>query len=71
MSDFGWALAQMQTGHAVKRSVWPSGQSIRVQLPDDLSKMTWEYIYVTLPGDVLYPWTASNPDLLMTDWVLA
>ena len=65
----GWAVKQMQNGAAVQREGWNGpGQFLRLQVPDEHSKMTLPYVYiVTVQGD-LVPWLASQTDLLATDW---
>lgn len=67
--DFGEALILLRTGRAVRRAGWNGkGMWLRLQEPDDGSKMTLPYIYMsTVTGD-LVPWLASQSDLLADDW---
>ena len=79
--DFGWALKQLWNGHAVARSGWNGkGIFIRLQIPDENSKMTKPYIYINTTGldsdnpdapRCLIPWLASQTDMLADDYDLA
>jgi hypothetical protein len=41
---------------------------VKLQVPDEHSKMTLPYIYMsTVTGD-LVPWLASQTDMLARDW---
>jgi hypothetical protein len=71
LTDFGGALVALRNGKAVVRDGWNGkGQSLRLQLPNDLSKMTLPYIYITTVQGDLVPWLASQTDLLAADWVV-
>ena len=72
MNGIGWAVKSMQYGSAVTRRGWNGpGQCLRIQKPDENSKMTLGYIYIkTVQGD-LVPWLASQTDILAIDWELA
>lgn len=65
----GWAVKQLHGGLKVARSNWNGpGQYLELQVPDENSKMTLPYIYIsTVTGD-LVPWLASQTDILATDW---
>lgn len=67
--NFGWAIEKLRCGCAVARQNWNGpGQCLRLQVPDEGSKMTLPYIYIqTVQGD-LVPWLASQTDMLATDW---
>ncbi len=67
----GTAVKEMWLGHEVSRLGWNGpGQFLRMQLPDDESKMTLPYIYIrTVQGDMV-PWLASQTDLLAQDWYI-
>ncbi len=67
--SIGEAIFSMRAGAAVARSGWNgSGQELRLQVPNDNSKMDLPYIYIkTVTGD-LVPWLASQTDLLADDW---
>ena len=49
-------------------------QSIRLQVPDENSKMTEPYVYMEIQREdgltVRIPWLCSQADLLATDWVV-
>lgn len=68
--DFSWALKELKCWRSVWRGGWNGkGQRLRLQFPDEHSKMTLPYIYiVTVQGD-LVPWIASQTDLLADDWM--
>jgi len=67
--DFGVALQNLKGGNKVTRDGWNGpGQYLELQVPDENSKMTLPYIYIsTVQGD-LVPWLASQTDMLATDW---
>ena len=67
--DFGAALRTLRSGDKVTREGWNGpGQYLELQVPDENSKMTLPYIYIsTVQGD-LVPWLASQTDMLATDW---
>ena len=68
--DFGWALTQLRKGGVVTRQGWNGpGQYLTLQVPDEGSKMTLPYIYITTVQGDLVPWLASQTDLLAADWV--
>lgn len=79
--DFGWALDKMRHGFAVRRRGWNGkGIFIKMQVPDEHSKMTSPYIYIDTTGlqtDNAFaprscvPWLASQTDMLAEDWELA
>lgn len=69
MNDFGWALDRLREGESVARSGWNGkGQYLTLQEPDEHSKMTLPYIYITTVDGDLVPWLASQTDLLANDW---
>ena len=80
-SDFGWALDKMRYGFAVRRKGWNGkGIFVKMQVPDEHSKMTSPYIYIDTTGlqsDNAFaprscvPWLASQTDMLATDWEVA
>lgn len=78
--NFGAALEALKAGKSVTRVGW-NGKNmfITLQTPDDNSKMTRPYIYMTLPvgstsqfgevtKDQLIPWLASQTDIFAEDW---
>ena len=71
-NDFGWALEELRDGQAVRRLGWNGpGQFLLLQVPDEHSKMTRPYIYITTVHGEKVPWLASQSDMLGTDWVNA
>jgi len=74
--DFGAALIALRAGHRVARTGWNGkGMWLKLQVPDENSKMTLPYIYIEYPeGHPAYPsgsrvpWLASQTDLLAEDW---
>jgi len=74
--DFGAALIALRGGHRVARTGWNGkGMWLKLQVPDENSKMTLPYIYIEYPeGHPAYPsgsrvpWLASQTDLLAEDW---
>lgn len=67
--DFGNALNALKSGHSVARSGWNGkGMWLRLQRPDDNSKMTLPYIYMSTAQGDLVPWLASQTDMLADDW---
>lgn len=68
--DFGMALDSLKAGNKVARKGWNGkGMWVKVQRPDENSKMSRPYIYMrTVEGD-LVPWVTSQSDLLEDDWV--
>ena len=69
--SFSEVLARLKVGDRVSRLGWNGkGMYIELQTPDQNSKMTIPYIYMsTVLGD-LVPWVASHTDLLADDWVI-
>jgi hypothetical protein len=69
--NFSSILYLLKEGRKVLRKGWNGkGLWLQMQRPDAHSKMTLPYIYIhTAQGD-LVPWTASQGDLLSSDWDL-
>lgn len=67
--NFGQALALLKAGYPVTRAGW-NGKNmwIRAQIPDEHSKMTLPYIYMSTAQGDLVPWVASQSDLFAEDW---
>lgn len=67
---FSFALNELFAGHYVSRRGWNGkGMWLKLQLPDDHSKMTLPYIFMRTAAGDLVPWLASQTDLLSDDWV--
>lgn len=68
--DFGWALNSLREGNAVRLEHWAKDVHLKLQQPDENSKMTAPYIYVESRfGRV--PWVATQIELLSESWELA
>lgn len=67
---FGIALEFLKAGGRVARGGWNGKDMwLGLQRPDEHSKMTLPYIFMsTVQGD-LVPWLASQTDMLAEDWV--
>jgi len=69
LMDYGSALNCLRRGQSVCRSGWNGkGQKLTLQVPDEHSKMTLPYIYITTVQGDKVPWLASQTDMLATDW---
>lgn len=69
--DIGSAVLAMRTGMKVRRAGWNGqGMWLALQVPDAHSKMGLPYIYVSTVSGLLVPWSASQVDILATDWEL-
>jgi hypothetical protein len=69
MQTIGWAVKQLQDGDRVRRSGWNGkGMWLELQTPDEDSKMTLPYVYMSTAQGDLVPWLCSQSDLLATDW---
>jgi hypothetical protein len=67
--DFGEALKRLKGGKSVSREGWNGpNQRLTLYVPNDLSKMTLPYIYITTVQGDLVPWLASQTDMLAEDW---
>lgn len=72
------AIEFMRKGSKVARRGWNGkGMWLKMQTPDENSKMTLPYIYIEYPvGHPAYPngsrvpWLASQTDLLADDWLV-
>jgi hypothetical protein len=70
--EIGWAIKQMYHGLKVRRRGWNGpGMWLALQVPDQHSKMSLPYIYMSTVQGGLVPWLASQTDLLATDWEIA
>lgn len=71
-NGIGWALDQMRKGLRVCREGWNGrGMWLALQTPDEHSKMTLPYIYMSTVQGGLVPWLASQTDILADDWEIA
>ncbi len=67
--SFSVALGMLKDGACVTRLGWNGpNQHLKLQTPDENSKMTLPYIFIrTVQGD-LVPWLCSQTDMLADDW---
>ncbi len=69
MFSFSVALEMLKEGKSITRKGWNGpNQCLTLQVPDENSKMTLPYIYITTVQRNLVPWLASQTDLLAEDW---
>ncbi len=70
--NFSQAWDRALSGSRITRSGWPfSGAWLEVQWPDDKSKMTLPYLYITYADGSRQPWVATQADFFATDWKIA
>lgn len=66
---FGPALIRLQEQKKVAREGWNGkGQFVALQTPDEFSKMSLPYLYISTVDGKQVPWIASQTDLLANDW---
>lgn len=71
VGTLGWAIDAMKGGEHVTRLNWNGkGQYLSLQVPDEISKMSLPYIFITTVQGYRVPWLASQTDMLADDWVL-
>jgi len=75
--NFGDALEALKRGSKVQREGWNGkGLWLELQWPDEHSKMTLPYIFMSYPDDAKttpgakVPWLASQTDMLSDDWCI-
>lgn len=67
--SFGHATEVMRAGQKVCRSGWNGKDMwLRIQVPDENSKMTQPYIYMKTSQGDLIPYPISAWDVLANDW---
>jgi hypothetical protein len=67
--DFGGALHHLKFNRRLRRAGWNGkGMWLELQTPDEHSKMTLPYIYMSTAQGDLVPWLASQTDILADDW---
>ena len=76
--NFGQAIELLKQDKKVRRKGWNGkGIFIKLQIPDEYSKMTHPYIYIDTTGletnnpnapKDRVPWLASQTDMLSEDW---
>lgn len=67
--SFGAAIQELKAGSKVARKGWNGkGMWLALQVPDEFSKMSLPYIYMSTVDGKLVPWLASQTDMLAEDW---
>lgn len=67
--NFSDALTELKNGRKVTRAGWNGqGMFIKLQKPDENSKMLRPYLYMSPVDSELVPWVASQSDILADDW---
>lgn len=68
--NFGEALEKLKDEEAVVREGWNGkGMYLKLQEPDEFSKMSLPYIYMFTADGHQVPWVPSQTDILSDDWV--
>jgi hypothetical protein len=68
-ADFSWALERVKSGRAIFREGWNGkGLLVKMQIPDQDSKMNMPYLYIQYPNGDKCPWLASQTDIIADDW---
>jgi len=70
---YGLAIESMKKGNKVARRGWNGkGMTLHAQFPDEHSKMTHPYLYMTIPdcseGIRKLPWQPAQVDIFAEDW---
>lgn len=69
MHSIGTVISMLRDGKKVAREGWNGkGQYLELQVPDEHSKMSLPYIYITTVDGNRVPWIASQTDILAEDW---
>ncbi len=72
---FGHAIEMARLGNKIARAGWNgNGMHLEVQFPDENSKMTHPYLFMTIPdcaeGTRLLPWQPAQVDVFAEDWTI-
>jgi hypothetical protein len=72
---FGDVMEAMKRGAKTRRLGWNGkGMTLQAQFPDEHSKMTHPYLYMTIPecaeGTRRLPWQPAQVDLFAEDWMI-
>lgn len=68
-TSFSAALLWLKDGFTIKRSNWTG--CLKLQIPDENSKMNQPYIYAICKDGEIVPATINMLDMLAEDWSLA
>jgi hypothetical protein len=70
--EFSTALAALKNGDKLTRTGWNGvGLFVELQRPDEHSKMSTPYLFITNAQGGRVPWVPSQTDLMAEDWQLA
>jgi len=70
MSTFEQAIGYMKDGESVSLPKWQDDVFISIQLPDENSKMTAPYFYVTSRFGIV-PWIPTMIEMFAEDWYVS
>lgn len=65
--NFSEALTELKNGKGLTRASWSGGAVVRIQRPDENSKMTSPYFYITSKSGV-QPVGLNHDSILADDW---
>ena len=68
--NFGEALEALRAGKAVRLPHWKPDVRIKLQSPDEHSKMTAPYLYVESRFGCV-PWVVTQIELLSNSWEIS
>lgn len=71
--SYSQALDALRTspGKFIRRDGWNGKDlKVKIQYPDEFSKMTLPYLYIEYPDGKRCPWLASQTDMLTDDWAV-
>lgn len=70
--NFGQAIEELKKGYRIYRTGW-NGKCmwLGLQIPDNNSKMSHPYVYMSDVVGKLFPWNPNNLDMLATDWQIS
>jgi hypothetical protein len=66
--NFGTGIENMRTGGKIRLPKWAPDVFISIQFPDENSKMTAPYFYVTSRFGMV-PWIPTMIEMLSENWV--
>jgi len=65
--NFGMAFEEVKKGKAMRLPTWAADVRIKVQFPDNNSKMTHPYLYVKSRYGIV-PWKETVVELFSEEW---
>lgn len=70
-ASFGYALMALKNGYTAKRLDWDTpGVCVKMQFPDQHSKMTRPYLYIEYDDGNKCPWVPYIEEIMAEDWVV-